>query len=136
MSPPRAARGRVGPSGHAAEVLPSFLQRAIAAAAPAEGEATEPLPTAPTQDSPLKPRPQERHADAQPDSGKGQGCGIVALPPVSQLDQSVLDSLPLVTRRELEMAYGAQPLRSVMTICAPCCLQNVPLQGSSLFGHF
>lgn len=31
----------------------------------------------------------------------------MTLPPVSQLDQSVLDSLPLVTRRELELAYGA-----------------------------
>lgn len=104
--------------------LPSFLQRAMAAAAPhvadpvvhaaahekaacseqtaaAEGveayvkaEPGEPLPTAPTQDSPIK------HLPPKPGN-------IVALPPASQLDQSVLDSLPLVTRRELEMAYGA-----------------------------
>lgn len=59
-----------------------------------KAEPEEPLPTAPTQDSPLKPLPQKPG-------------NIVALPPASQLDQSVLDSLPLVTRRELEMAYGA-----------------------------
>lgn len=134
VRPPRGARSAAASAAKAADVLPSFLQRAMAAAAPLDGaaaaeapahaagsgkpaaraadaaavhvnaqaphpNAAEPLPTAPTQDSPLKPRPQQEVAPAQP-------LGIMTLPPVSQLDQSVMDSLPLVTRRELELAYG------------------------------
>lgn len=36
---------------------------------------------------------------------------IEALPSPSQLDIAVLDSLPLAIKRELEVAYGAYPLK-------------------------
>lgn len=144
VSPLRAARGGARRAGHADEVLPSFLQRAVAAAAPAQPEAAEPEaaepedaeppPTAPTQDSPLKVRLLEQPAAAaSPDGGRGQG-GIVALPPVSQLDLSVLDSLPLVTRRELELAYGASWQLSDITQCAISYLQVVLVNMASKAG--
>ncbi len=106
-SPPRTRVWSVaqaaGRGGKGADVLPSFLQRAVVAAVPAEAaEAPEPLPLAPTQESPVKPQPRQA-------AGNG-GSPILALPPMSQLDQSVLDSLPLVTRRELELAYGERRL--------------------------
>lgn len=106
-SPPRTRVWSVaqaaGRGGKGADMLPSFLQRAVVAAVPAEAaEAAEPLPLAPTQESPIKPQPQQ--------AGGSGGSPILALPPMSQLDQSVLDSLPLVTRRELELAYGERRL--------------------------
>ena len=118
-----AARQMAAPSSSAASqpaqaggdnVLPSYLQAALAAAdsslaasAPAALLDAEVLPSNSQQQAEAQPaalRPQAAPDRAQ----KRKAADIERLPPVSQLDASVLDALPLHLKRELEMAYGAQ----------------------------
>ena len=91
-------------------VLPSYLQAALAAAdsssvqgaqAP-QGSAADSRQTAGAAPA------QSRSKPAQEQAAKRELSEIERLPPVSQLDASVLDALPLHLKRELEMAYGAQ----------------------------
>jgi len=94
-------------------VLPTYLQAALAAAdssmaasAPAAALDAEILPPNPEQLSAA--HPAALGLQPPPDRAeKRKAADIERLPPVSELDASVLDALPLHLKRELEMAYGA-----------------------------
>ena len=94
--------------------LPSYLQAALAAAdsstaasAPAAALDAEILPANPEELSAAHPVAPGQHP-APDRAEKRKAADIERLPPVAELDASVLDALPLHLKRELEMAYGAQ----------------------------
>ena len=91
-------------------LLPSYLQAALAAADSVAGMSSQMLPRR-TADAgqPSDPAPAQNQANAAlVQATKRELKEFARLPPVSQLDVSVLDALPLHLKRELEMAYGAQ----------------------------
>ena len=105
-------------------VLPSYLQAALAAA---DGCVTASVAAAPVHVE-LRSANLHQHSEARPADGMLQPAAdraekrkltdIERLPPVSQLDASVLDALPLHVRRELEMAYGAPDRPSSVHDCS------------------
>jgi len=105
--------------------LPSYLQAALAAAdstmaanAPAAALDAEIFPSSPQQLSATHSAAVCLQA-APYRADKRKAADIERLPPVAELDASVLDALPLHLKRELEMAYGAQHsfLRSRYQVC-------------------
>ena len=60
----------------------------------------------------------------QPGRARPAGTPVVALPPSSQLDESVLDALPLALKRELELAYGEAPNLQLVLLAGSCSAQR------------
>ena len=89
-------------------VLPSYLQAALAAADSSSVPGTQMLQNgAADAQQPVVAAPAlSRSKLAQMQASQRDVSEVERLPPVSQLDASVLDALPLHLKRELEMAYG------------------------------
>jgi hypothetical protein len=101
--------GQQAPAGSDV-LLPSYLQAALAAADSSSVPGAQgPQGSAVDARQPSVAAPaQSRSKPAQVQASQREVSEVERLPPVSQLDASVLDALPLHLKRELEMAYGAQ----------------------------
>lgn len=78
-------------------------------------------------------------ADEEEVAGKGRlkGTPVMALPPASQLDEAVLDALPLPIKRELERAYGEPQaiFEHALRWPRPCMADAVAGDALAVGGH-
>lgn len=99
-------------------VLPSFLERAM-------GKQPECVVSAAGDSAPVLDGDDSNAAGTPVDHSRAHAAGsrqrddVSALPSPSQLDQAVLDSLPLAIKRELELAYGGASARIIPVTAIP-----------------